>query len=458
MKIWNVGIVGGGPGGLMTAYFLQKLAGVPVRVTLFEASNRLGGKIFTRRFHTLPARYEAGAAELYDYSLVDEDPLRELIAELGLGTIPMGGFSVIMDDQILSNLDDIRERWGQPACAELMSFDRMARDWMSPREFFDADLTDVPAPVGARDQRFDELLGRIGEPRVRQFIEFLIHSDLATEPELTSLSYGLQNYLMNDPAYMRLYSIEGGNERLPIELARRIDAEVRLEHSVTAIGRARSGRMRVTSTHQEQVRENDFDFVVVALPLRDLPRIAFHGPGLEDAVRRHQRHYDFPAHYLRITILFDQPFWRHKLQDSYFMLDQFDGCCLYDESAREPQARHGVLGWLLGGQAAVRMSQLSDEQLIAHALDSLPAFLREGRNHFVEGQVHRWIGAVNGMPGGVRRAPVDRRHQPDPVEHPELFVVGDYLFDSTINGVLDSADHVAHWLADLMSHQDGNQR
>ena len=25
--------------------------------------------------------------------------------------------------------------------------------------------------------------------------------------------------------------------------------------------------------------------------------------------------------------------------------------------------------------------------------------------------------------------------------------VGDYLFDSTINGVLDSADHVAGWLA-----------
>jgi hypothetical protein len=33
------------------------------------------------------------------------------------------------------------------------------------------------------------------------------------------------------------------------------------------------------------------------------------------------------------------------------------------------------------------------------------------------------------------------------VEHPNLFLVGDYLFDSTLNGVLDSADYVAAWLA-----------
>jgi hypothetical protein len=35
------------------------------------------------------------------------------------------------------------------------------------------------------------------------------------------------------------------------------------------------------------------------------------------------------------------------------------------------------------------------------------------------------------------------RHLPDPQEHPGLFVVGDYLFDSTINGVLHSANTVA---------------
>src|SRR5436190_1535928 len=94
---WKVGIVGGGPGGLMTAYCLQKHANVPYRATLFEAGSRLGGKILTNRFTQAPVLYEAGAAELYDYSVVGPDPLRELIAELGLVTTPMDGNKVIMD-------------------------------------------------------------------------------------------------------------------------------------------------------------------------------------------------------------------------------------------------------------------------------------------------------------------------------------------------------------------------
>src|SRR3569623_406804 len=66
MKTWKVGIVGGGPGGLMTAYTVQKLAGCPVQLTLFEASDRLGGKILTLRFDAIPVRYEAGAEEIYE--------------------------------------------------------------------------------------------------------------------------------------------------------------------------------------------------------------------------------------------------------------------------------------------------------------------------------------------------------------------------------------------------------
>ena len=43
--------------------------------------------------------------------------------------------------------------------------------------------------------------------------------------------------------------------------------------------------------------------------------------------------------------------------------------------------------------------------------------------------------------------PGEQRHQPDPVGHPGLFMVGDYLYDSTLNGVLDSAGRVASWIA-----------
>ena len=74
-KRLQVAIIGGGPGGLMTAYLLEQRDCASVDITLFEASDRLGGKIVTRRFNQCDATYEAGAAELYDYSAVGTDPL-----------------------------------------------------------------------------------------------------------------------------------------------------------------------------------------------------------------------------------------------------------------------------------------------------------------------------------------------------------------------------------------------
>jgi monoamine oxidase len=294
------------------------------------------------------------------------------------------------------------------------------------------------------------VLANVGEPTAREYVEKMIHSDLATEPAMTSIGYGLQNYLMNDPAYMHLYGIEGGNERLVRELTARIDADLRLECPVQTIERIGS-KLRVTSLNQKEPREDDFDFMVISLPHNRLESVTYRGKRLEDAMRSHHAQYNFPAHYLRITVLFERPFWHGSCADSYWMLDRFGGCCLYDESSRDPNVTQGVLGWLLAGQAAEDMSACSDEELVMHAMDSLPSFLQHGRHMMLEARVHRWIGAVNAIPGGLQVVNLDRRHQPEPKEHPNLFVVGDYLFDSTLNGVLDSAHYVGAWLASRLT-------
>jgi len=129
----------------MTAYLLQKLADRPLRTTLFEASDRLGGKIMTRKFGTIPAIYEAGAAEFYDYTPVDEDPLRQLVAELGLSINAMGGSSVIINHQVLANLDDIQDQFGHGTRMAYAEFDERARGSMSPREFYESDFAEALA-------------------------------------------------------------------------------------------------------------------------------------------------------------------------------------------------------------------------------------------------------------------------------------------------------------------------
>jgi SAM-dependent methyltransferase len=98
------------------------------------------------------------------------------------------------------------------------------------------------------------------------------------------------------------------------------------------------------------------------------------------------------------------------------------------------------LNWLIAGSDALAFANLSEQELIAAALKSLPASLGDARAHFIEGKIHRWLSSVNALPGGLPARDVMTNHRPEPKEHPGLVVVGDYLFDSTLNGLLDSSD------------------
>jgi protoporphyrinogen oxidase len=442
----RVAIIGGGPGGLMTAYRLEKRTPSVFDVSLFEASPRLGGKILSPRFSVADVPYEAGAAELYDYSHLGPDPLRELVAELGLTTFPMWGEGVILSDRLLTSASGIRESLGDVATHSLSGFDNQARAEISPAEYYESDWRADDADPMTR-VTFESVLDKIGDDAARRYLEVAVHSDLATEPDLTSGAYGLQNWLMNHREYMRLYGIDGGMERLTRELARRLTATaVRLSQPVTSVERLGSGRYLVWSRRGNSVSKEEFDLVVVALPNNWLSFINWRGDGLATAMRKHASRFRQPAHYLRVTLLYDRPFWRDRVQDSYFMNDAFGGCCLYDEGLRNGDGIHGVLGLLIAGEAALTLANLDDARLIEQARRSLPPMLGELEAQFLEGKVHRWLGAVSGLPGGRPIQEPDARHVPDPVANPWLFVVGDYLFDATLNGVLDSADTVVEML------------
>lgn len=440
----RVAIVGGGPGGLFTAWHLERLAAAPLSVTILEASDRIGGKVCTASFTAAPVRYEAGAAELYDYSPIDDDPLRQLVRQVGLPVVSIAGSAVFVAGRSIANLDDLTDVFGANARRELTAFDARARSGMTPAEFYKSGSDHAADATSAG--RFAPVLDGIACAGTRRYVNVMIHSDLATEPSQTDRSYGLQNYLMNDPAYMRLYCIPGGNEQLMHAIAVRLAAEVRLGMVVTEVGARPDGAIRLRMLADGEAQVVEYDVVILALPMDALKRLTFTEAALDRAMRGHVEHHDHPAHYLRVSVLLNRPAPALPGDDAYLMLDAFGGTCLYVESARDPCARHGVLGWLLGGAAAFAMASLSDDTLVATVLDSLPAPLAACRQQVMEARVHRWTGAVSGLPGGWARLPTDRRHRPSPA-YPNLFVVGDYLYDSTLNGVLDSAEHVANWVA-----------
>jgi monoamine oxidase len=195
---------------------------------------------------------------------------------------------------------------------------------------------------------------------------------LVTEPDLTNAVYGLQNYLMNEPDYLRLYTIDGGLESLPRAVAGQIKAHALLNHPVVRVEKTAADLYRVFSREDGEIRSDDFAYLVVALPNNWIPSIAWGGPVLADAMHRHHVFYDYPAHYVRVSILFKKQFWRDQIGGSYFMLDAFGGCCVYDQSPRNSAASYDVLSWLLPGEAALSVSNYDDATLIEAVLESLP--------------------------------------------------------------------------------------
>ena len=125
------------------------------------------------------------------------------------------------------------------------------------------------------------------------------------------------------------------------------------------------------------------------------------------------------------------------------MMDAFGGCCVYDEGCA-PSLRSLRRAGLAASPATTPWPWPITATTISSLWPSIPCRrpLAHGRDLVLEGRVHRWAGTINALPGGNPVRETRDRHVPDPHRYPGLYVVGDYLFDSTLNGVLDSADFV----------------
>ncbi|MBU6458313.1 MAG: FAD-dependent oxidoreductase [Bradyrhizobium sp.] len=436
----DLAIVGGGPGGLMSAWYLKKKLGELCRITIFEASDRVGGKVLTGRFDSAPAIYEAGVAEIYDYSMTGPDPLREMIQHFGLQTIPMDAGQVHLDGELLDDVSGMRRKYGADTAAAIEAFRKRCASMVSPIEYYEG--------VGAHDNEHpwayldaEKLLDReVKDATARRFFKVMARSDLATETHNTNGLNALKNFVMDIDGYIGLYSIQNGNEQLIECLQSEVDADIQLNHRVLKVGRTGAGRYQLNMMNGKGPETRDFDLVLMCLPHSWLATMRWDGEELRKSMVKHIAYFDRPAHYLRVSILFDSPFWGDRIPGAWFMSEAFGGCCVYNEGARHDVGKHGVLNWLIAGSDALAFANLSDQELIDAALKSLPGSLGDAGAHFLEGKIHRWLSSVNALPGGLPARDVMTNHRPEPKQHPGLVVVGDYLFDSTLNGLLDSSD------------------
>jgi len=375
----DLAIVGGGPGGLMSAWYLKRKLGELCRVTIFEASDRVGGKILTRKFDSAPATYEAGVAEIYDYSMTGPDPLRELIQHFGLQTIPMDAEQIQLDGELLNDVAGMRRKYGPKTADAIEAFRERCAEMVSPIEYYEG--------VGAHDNEHpwayiscEELLDReVDDPTAKRFFKVMARSDLATECHNTNGLNALKNFVMDVDGYIGLYSIQNGNEQLIECLQSEVDADIQLNHRVLKVGKTAAGRYQLNMMNGKGPETRDFDLVLMCLPHSWLGTMRWDGEQLRRSMVKHIAYFDRPAHYLRISILFDEPFWGEKIPGAWFMSEAFGGCCVYNEGARHDVGKHGVLNWLIAGSDALAFANLGDQELIDAALKSLPPSLGDAR-------------------------------------------------------------------------------
>ena len=262
----DLAIVGGGPGGLMSAWYLKKKLGDLCRVTIYEASDRVGGKIVSRKFDSAPAMYEAGVAEIYDYSMTGPDPLRELIQHFGLQTIPMDAEQVQLDGELLNDVPGMRRKYGAKTADAIEAFRKRCTDMVSPVEYYEG--------VGAHDNEHpwaymtcEEVLDReVDDPTAKRFFKVMARSDIATESHNTNGLNALKNFVMDVDGYIGLYSIQNGNEQLIECLRSEVDADIQLNHRVLKVGKTEAGRYQLNMMNGKGPETRDFDLVLMCLP------------------------------------------------------------------------------------------------------------------------------------------------------------------------------------------------
>ena len=155
-----------------------------------------------------------------------------------------------------------------------------------------------------------------------------------------------------------------------------------------------------------------------------------------------------------MTLLCRRRFWRHHFPEDYFVTDRLGGATVYDQSPDTGAGGVGILSWLVGGADALALAARPDHEVVAIIVGALPSDLTMADDMLLASRVDRWTGVsgVSGLPGGVPLLPLDRRHNPDP-RWPQLLLVGDYLYDSTLCGALDAVLYAVTRIIERVSPQ-----
>ncbi len=338
----SVIVAGAGLAGLAAA---RDLEADGASVTVVEARDRVGGRVWTIRDGFLHHQHAEAGADLIEG---DQTQVRELARSLRLDVVRI-----------------LRDGWG------FYGPDRSGRRRIHnvPRTFEEAArrlkpaIRDYTLASGRWDSAVGLALGRRsvadwladgrGDAVLAAGVRGLRGFFLA-DPEDLSLLVLVEQFASGDtPGDGQMFRLRHGNDRLPQAMARALRDPVVLHAVVTRVKQG-GDSVRVTIDERGTRRELQADFCVCAVPASTLRDVQFE-PALPDDQHRAIATLRYgPA--TRLLLQFESRFWRKRRRPQAFGTDLPTGA-VWDGNEQQ-RGRAGILTLLAGGRASSELQTI----------------------------------------------------------------------------------------------------
>jgi monoamine oxidase len=369
-------IIGAGVAGLAAA---QRLAKAGVRVTILEARDRLGGRIYTLRDRKLPVPVELGAEFIHGRP----NEVWDILGAENLVVGSLEGDNWCAEDRVLRKCNDFWSRWNTVA-------------------------REVKKGRGYPDRSFSEFLQTLSvdEETKRSAVEFVQGFNAARADQISlqylSLSQEESETISGDIPYRVL----GGYDRV-IKSLSRFDGravDIRLNTIVNEI-EWRPGHVRAN--------QYEADRAIITLPLGVLQSEAVRfQPDLPE--KKSAAKEMVMGHVLKAVLCFKSPFWEeHGLKNLSFLHARGEKFPTW--WTMRPIAAPILVGWA-GGPPAEELSLKKEEAILGAAMSSLANALKTHPSRleprlkaaFVyDWQADRFsLGAYSYVPKGAITAPL----------------------------------------------------
>jgi monoamine oxidase len=340
----SVIVAGAGLAGLAAAVALQDQG---AHVTVVEARDRVGGRVWTLRDGWLDGQHVEAGADLIDEG---QDAMRLLAARLNLELTPIleGGFGFVTCG-----------RDGKPT----LRSGPPGAGWKTLRERLEPWIREYRMIDGRWDSLVAQDMARIS---VAEWLD-RVHADA----EMRALACGLRGFFLADahelsllalvdqlapdvPGHGTMYRVKGGNDRLATGLAGLLGDRVQLGTRVLAVSQLRDQVCVRLGTAKGTEGNLIADYLVCAVPATVLRHIGCDPPlppQQQEAVRRLKY-----GRATRTVLQGERRLWRHGQTLKAFGTDLPIGAVW--EGNEEQPGPHGILSLLAGGSASVETQHI----------------------------------------------------------------------------------------------------